>query len=67
MLDDLQSAVEILPMSEKIWARSYRIARRARTKGLTVPAIDILIFAVAMEHQIRLFHDDEHFIRLAKL
>jgi len=33
-----------------VWAVSYDLARRARAKGITVPATDILIAACALHH-----------------
>ena len=67
MLAEFQSVLEIVPTTDQVWSRSYQIASHARAKGITVPAIDILIFSIASEQELSLLHDDDHFTRLMKL
>ena len=67
VLAEFQNVLEIIPTTDQVWARAYQIASRARAKGVTVPAIDILIFSIAAVQELSLLHDDDHFVRLMKL
>ncbi|MGH7214193.1 MAG: PIN domain-containing protein [Tepidisphaeraceae bacterium] len=61
---------EILPrlaIDDAVWSAGVTLARRARTEGLTVPAIDLLIAACAFRHRAAIESCDEHFKRLAAL
>jgi len=53
-----------LEVRDGVWERAYRLAYRARREGLTVPSLDILIAALAAEHNCGLLHADRHFILL---
>jgi predicted nucleic acid-binding protein len=50
-----------------VWEHAIRLADRARASGLAVPLADLLIFACAKEHSVKVAHDDTHFDALAKL
>lgn len=66
-LAEIQNVLEVLPTSPRVWSRSYRLADKARARGITVPAIDILIISVAAEYKSDLLHDDAHFTKLIPL
>lgn len=63
---EIQDTVPILPCTREVFDLSYRIADRSREAGLTVPAIDILIFAVAWHHHVPVESLDQHFAELAR-
>jgi len=49
-----------------VWS-PISIAQRARAKGFTVPAADLVIAACAWEHRVELEHDDAHLAALVEL
>ena len=50
-----------------VWVEARELARRARSRGLTVPAADLLIAACAGHYGLRILAVDTHFDRLARL
>ena len=54
-------------ISPEIWERAIRLADRGRASGITVPLVDILVFACAKIHGVDVAHDDAHFDELEKL
>ncbi|TVQ28900.1 MAG: PIN domain nuclease [Spirochaetaceae bacterium] len=61
--------VDELPCHEfttAIWNRAYELARSCRSKGVTVPATDLLIAAAAQVHRVGLLHVDRHFDLIAQ-
>ncbi len=66
-LVELESVVATVPTTAEVWTEAFRLARRARAAGLTVRNADLLIFASARRHGLRLLHRDNHFDQLAKL
>lgn len=65
LLEEL-SALQQLPVSEAVWTRSYQSAFDLRRRGVTAPSTDVLIAAVAQEHQVTLLHADRHFDLIAE-
>jgi predicted nucleic acid-binding protein len=58
--DELYS-LEILGLNDDVWARAYDIGFDLRRKGITVPTVDIIIAALALEYHCTLLHFDRHF------
>ena len=56
-----------LPIDAMVWSAAYDLARRARSRGVTVPAADIIIAACAHRHGAALESADKDFERLDKL
>jgi predicted nucleic acid-binding protein len=54
-------------ISPDVWNRSIQLADRGRASGVSVPLVDLLIFACAKIHGLEVAHDDAHFDELAKL
>jgi predicted nucleic acid-binding protein len=54
-------------ISQEVWDRSIQLADRGRSAGVTVPLVDLLIFACAKRNGLDVAHDDSHFDELAKL
>lgn len=67
MLRDLERALPELMIDEAVWAASFELARRARAKGITVPATDILIAACALHHGAGIETSDSDFDALNSL
>ena len=67
MLRHLESVLVSLPMDEEVWVRAWSLARRARSRGVTVPAADIAIAACAHRHGAAIESVDGDFERLAVL
>lgn len=64
----LQRFAEVLPdlpMDEEVWSSAYELARRARSRGVTVPATDVAIAACARRHGAGLESADTDFERMA--
>jgi predicted nucleic acid-binding protein len=54
-------SLELLDLDDPVWERAYSLAFDLRRNGLTIPAIDILIIALALENDCFLLHSDRHF------
>ena len=50
VLEDVARVLPSLPIDDAVWRDAYEIARRARRRGVTVPATDIVIAACAGRH-----------------
>jgi predicted nucleic acid-binding protein len=50
VLRDLERGIAELAIDDDVWAVSFDLGRRARAKGISVPATDILIAACAVHH-----------------
>ncbi len=67
VLGQLAATVPELPIDEAVWEMAYELARRARAKGVTVPAIDLIIAACARRHSAALESSDADFGLLAQV
>jgi len=63
----LEESVETLETTEGVWEETRDLARRCRSKGITIPSSDLLIAACASEHRTGLLHRDAHFDRLKEI
>jgi predicted nucleic acid-binding protein len=55
------SVIPYRPVHEEDWERAIALAWRLRDSGLTVPWLDVLIAAVALHDQVRVYAVDTHF------
>jgi predicted nucleic acid-binding protein len=62
----LEATLPQLSISDVVWDDARTCARRARAKGVTAPATDVLIFACARHYNALLLHADEDFEHLRK-
>jgi predicted nucleic acid-binding protein len=67
VLRDFDERLMEMEIDSGVWALACDLARKARQRGLTVPAADLLIAACARHHEIGLEHADEHFVSLEKI
>ena len=56
-----------LPLDAKVWSAAYDLARRARSRGVTAPAADIVVAACAHRHGAALESADKDFELLGNL
>jgi predicted nucleic acid-binding protein len=66
-LREYESVLTDYEISHEVWERAIRLADRGRGSGITVPLVDILVFACAKVHDVDVAHDDAHFEELEKL
>jgi predicted nucleic acid-binding protein len=63
--EDLE-ALKQLELSPSVWERAYKLGYDLRRAGLTIPTVDIMIAALALEYDCLLLHADRHFEQIAK-
>lgn len=54
-------ALPLLEAASQVWERAASLGFRLRRRGRTVPLVDLLIAALALEGSHTLAHRDEHF------
>jgi predicted nucleic acid-binding protein len=67
VLRDMEATLTDLEMGTEVWQLAVDLAQKARTKGLTIPATDLLVAACARHHGAEIEHADTHFDQIAKL
>ena len=67
VLKEMELHLIELEMSQQLWNGACALAQRARMRGCTVPATDLLIAACARHYEIGIEHSDEHFDAIATL
>jgi predicted nucleic acid-binding protein len=63
--EDLE-ALKQLELSPPVWERAYKLGYDLRRAGLTIPTVDIMIAALALEYDCLLLHADRHFEQIAQ-
>ena len=66
-LQELCRSIHDLGTPEQVWNGAYELARRARVKGFSVRANDLLVVACARFHGAELVYRDKHFDQLKSL
>ncbi len=51
----------VLEMTNTMWVKSYKNGFELKKRGITIPAIDIIIATLAKENNFILLHHDNHF------
>lgn len=51
----------VLEMTNTMWVKSYKNGFELKKRGITIPAIDIIIATLAKENNLILLHHDNHF------
>jgi len=60
------SVIPYRPTREDDWDRAIALAWKIRDGGLTIPWLDVLIAAIAIHDQVRLYAIDDHFEKIAE-
>ncbi|QWR77829.1 type II toxin-antitoxin system VapC family toxin [Candidatus Magnetomonas plexicatena] len=60
-LSGVLSALPYIEMTSDLWTKAGNISAMLRIKGITLPMSDILIAAIALEHNIEVLTLDTHF------
>ncbi|MCE2455312.1 MAG: PIN domain-containing protein [Gemmatimonadetes bacterium] len=55
------------PIDADVWTTAFGLAAQARTRGVTVPATDVLIAACALQHDAELESADSDFEKLGSV
>jgi predicted nucleic acid-binding protein len=50
-----------LETTKEVWEKAFRISLDLRRKGVSIPATDLLISAIAVHYDCYLHHNDKHF------
>lgn len=66
VLREFVNTLPELAIDEDVWAHAHEFARRARVRGVTVPASDVLIMACAEHHGAALETADRDFTLLER-
>jgi predicted nucleic acid-binding protein len=66
-LEALDRLVVALDITFHVWHSTYELARKARLRGKTFPAADLLIAACARTHGAEVLHKDRHFDQILAL
>jgi predicted nucleic acid-binding protein len=64
---DHVSALPFLEMNFSAWRRAGEISSSLRRKGTTLPLMDVIIAALALEHNAEVFTIDPHFDKIPGL
>src|SRR4030043_216541 len=54
-------SLDILSVTLSVWEQAYELGFKLRRKGLTIPTVDLIITALAIENKSLLLHHDEHY------
>jgi len=64
LLLDALRALPYLEMTEQTWVEAGRLAARLRRGGKTLPFSDVLLAALAREHNLAILTADRHFAEI---
>jgi len=57
----IEQTLAVLDTNPNVWRLALDLARACRAQGMTVPSIDLLVYACARHHGAEIEHCDEHF------
>ncbi len=66
-LTELEEGLRFCSIDGSVWKTAKDLARTCRSRRLTIPTTDLLIFACAKRHDVELEHCDEHFTVLEEV
>lgn len=67
VLREFEAALTELPIGADVWTASFDLARRARARGITAPATDLLIAACARVHDAGIEAADAEFAAIERV
>ena len=59
-------SLENFHLDAPVWERAYSLAFDLRKEGLTIPTVDVMIIAIALENDCDLLQYDKHFSLAAR-
>ena len=65
-LKSMLESLDVLPIATEVWERASDLGFSLRRKGITIPTVDLIIAAIAMEAKRILVHQDGHFEMIKK-
>ena len=54
-------SLDLLSITLSVWEQAHELGFSLRRKELTIPTVDLIIAALAIEHKSLLLHHDEHY------
>jgi hypothetical protein len=54
-------SLDVFPITQPTWERLYELGFSLGRAGLTLPTTDLIIAAVALEHDAIVVHQDQHY------
>ena len=61
VLREMEEVIVDLVIDDEVWSLATERARSCRSRGLTIPATDLIVSACASRHGVRVVHADRHF------
>lgn len=58
-------SLDVLPITQAVWEQAYELGFSLRSKGLTIPTVDVIIAALALENDCTVLHQDKHYEMIA--
>lgn len=65
LLEDF-AALVTLPLDGEAWRIAFELSFMMKRQGKVIPAVDIVIASLAIQHKVVLFHADKHFHLIAE-
>lgn len=66
VLRGLERDLEKVETPAEVWDLAVDLARKCRASGVSAPATDLLVAAVARHHHLPILHRDAHFEQIAR-
>lgn len=66
-VDEHFDALPYLEVTQAAWQKAAETARTLRSRGVAIPLSDLLIAALAMEHDLPVYSTDPHFKQIPQL
>ena len=54
-------SLDVFPITDLTWERMYELGFSLGREGVTLPTADLIIAAVALEHNAIVLHQDQHY------
>ncbi len=58
-------SLDVLPIAQAVWERAHELGFSLRRKGFTIPTVDLIIAAIAIENNCIVLHQDKHYEMIA--
>ena len=63
---DIFGTLRLASVTTEVWAEAAKTGSLLAKKGITVPAVDLVIATVALKNGLTVLHRDKHFTMIAK-